>query len=147
MKNTSRKSNGSSKASKAKEPIEGPFDPTIEAQARKLSAQYRVVLQKGDGDGFVGTCLEIPTVFSTGKTANACVEATYKALTVAVATMLEAGVTPPQPLTERKRTEQMNVRLDGEEKLVLRSAAKRRGYRSASDYVRAVALRDARAQS
>lgn len=145
MKNTSRTSNGSSKARPANAPIEGPFDPAVANRAKKASADYRVVLQKGQGGGFVGTCLEIPTVFSTGKTPNACVEATYKALTVAVATMLEAGVAPPQPLTERKRTEQMNVRLDGEEKLVLRSAAKRRGYRSASDYVRAVALRDARA--
>lgn len=108
-----------------------------------MAGRYRVILRQDEKGGYLGTSLEIPTVFATRKSAGECVDAAYQALAVAVATMLEAGVTPPEPFVERKRTEQMNVRLDAEEKLRIREAAARSGYRSASDYVRAVALKEA----
>lgn len=69
------------------------------------------MLQPHERQGWMGTAVEIPTVFSSGKTPDKCVEATHKALAVAVATMLEAGIEPPEPLTTGKREEQMNIRL------------------------------------
>jgi predicted RNase H-like HicB family nuclease len=125
-------------------PKEGPFDPAIRDQAADIARQYHIMLEPHERLGWMGTAVEIPTVFSSGKTPDKCVEATQKALTVAVASMLEANVDPPEPLTTGRREEQMNVRLQPREKLILQQAAARQGFRSVSEYVRVVALRDAR---
>ena len=66
--------------------------------------------------------------------------ATREALAVAVATLLEAGDVPPPPASEGKRTEQVNVRLTPEEKLLLEEAARSRGFRGLGDFVRSSAL-------
>lgn len=124
-------------------PIEGPFEPKLLAQAKELAGSYHVVLESRGGSGLVGTSLEMPTVFAKGATADACVIATRQALTIAIASMLEAGAQPPRPYVEQRRAEQMNIRLDAREKMLLKQAAARHGFRSASDYVRVVALKDA----
>ena len=43
-----------------------------------------------------------------------------------------------------ERSEQMNIRLFAEEKALLEAAARKLGYRSISDYVRVIVLKDAR---
>jgi len=128
-------------------PITGAFDRRLLANARAVANRYRIMLNPNEKLGFVGSAIELPTVFSSGSTPDQCVQATREALVVAVASLLEAGVRPPAPLGEHKRQEQMNIRLDAEEKFLLREAAVRSGFRSASDYVRAIALRDARRAS
>lgn len=116
------------------------------AEGRDLARRCSVLVRRHKRLGYVGTVLEYPTVFSSGQGPEVCIESTYDALAAGIATMLDAGVTPREPFKEWNRTEQMNIRLDVEEKLLLRETALQRGYRSASDYVRVVALRDARQQ-
>lgn len=125
-------------------PIEGPFAGDILTRARQIAEGYHILLEPDGRRAFRGAVLEIPTVFAHGRSPDQCVAATREVAAVAIATMLEAGVEPPHAGAGPQRTEQMNVRLDPLEKIVLRQAAERGGYRSISDYVRAVALRDAR---
>lgn len=54
--------------------------------------------------------------------------------------MLEMGEKPPAPASEALRGVQLNIRLTYEEKLLLEAAARRDGFRSVSDFVRAAAL-------
>jgi predicted RNase H-like HicB family nuclease len=123
MRIMSRKSSVSSKKRRTEHvPLDRPIAPAILAAARDVARCYGVVVRPHDRLGFLGVGLEIPTVFSNGGSPAECTEATYEALTVAVATMLESGVRPPEPSAARRRTEQMNVRLSAEEKLQLREA-------------------------
>jgi hypothetical protein len=78
---------------------------------------------------------------SDGPTLPRCARSTLDATALAVATMLEAGDTPPPPAREGKRDQQINIRLSAEEKLALEGIAAREGFRSLSDFVRTVALR------
>jgi hypothetical protein len=75
-----------------------------------------------------------------GKTPDNCVQATRQALTTAVATLLESGQIPPSPASEHKRSEQINIRVTPEEKLLLEEAARSRGFRGIGDYVRSTTL-------
>ena len=59
---------------------------------------------------------------------------------VAVATMIESGQRPPQPASEGRRTEQVNVRLTAEEKLLFANAAMNLGFKGISDFIRNTAL-------
>lgn len=69
-----------------------------------------------------------------------CAKAVLEAAVAGIASMLEAGETPPRPAKEGKRDQQVNIRLTTEERLALESAASRAGFRSVSDYVRSAAL-------
>ena len=140
MTKNSMSKNGANKP----KPVEGPFDPILQAQARELADRYHIILEAASRGGYLGKALEMPTVISRGLTADACMSATRAALTVAIASLLEAGVAPPEPFSERRRAEQMNIRLDALEKMVLKQAAAKQGFRNISEYVRVVALRDAR---
>jgi hypothetical protein len=75
-----------------------------------------------------------------GKTPDECVRATRRSLMTAVATMLEKGQAPPAPAGEGKRTEQINIRVTPEERLILEEAARSRGFRGLGDYLRSTAL-------
>jgi predicted RNase H-like HicB family nuclease len=108
-------------------------------RAGAIAERYQIILQFEDGE-YYGRGLEMPYVMNDGKTPDACVRATREALTVAVATLLEAGEVPPAPASEGKRTEQVNVRLTPEEKLLLEEAARSRGFRGLGDFVRSTAL-------
>ncbi len=129
----SAKSKSSSKA------LERPFDATVLKRARAIAEQYQIILQFEDGE-YYGRGLEMPYVMNDGKTPDACVRATRESLTIAIATLLEAGDVPPAPASEGKRTEQVNVRLTPEEKLLLEEAARSRGFRGLGDFVRTTAL-------
>lgn len=135
----SAKSKSSSKVSKA------PFDVDILRRAKVIAGGYQLVLQSEDGM-YLGRGLELPGVMADGATPDACVEATRKALTVAVAYMIEAGQVPPAPAKEQKRTEQVNVRLTVEERATLEAAANRHGYRGVSDFVRQASMQAAGAE-
>lgn len=129
----SAKSKNSSKA------IDRPFDPATLRRAKSIAALYQIVLQFEDGE-YYGRGLEMPYVMNDGKTPDQCVKATRQSLATAVATLLERGETPPPPASEGKRSEQINVRLTTEEKLLLESAARSRGFKGLGDFVRATVL-------
>lgn len=75
-----------------------------------------------------------------GLTVEECVEQTMEATIGVIATMLELGESPPTPARAGKRDQQVNIRLTAEEKLQLEAAARREGFRSLSDFLRASGL-------
>ena len=129
----------SNKSKKSEIAVDRLFAATTLAEARKIAGQYQIVLSHEDGE-YYGHSLELPNVFGDGKTPTACVNNTLDATAIAVATMLEAGETPPLPAHEGKRTEQVNIRLSVEEKTIMESKAKQRGFRGLGDFIRTAAL-------
>jgi len=119
--------------------LAAPFGPEILDSAKRIAHAYDLVLRFED-DEWYGHALEYPEAMGDGKTEKACVRATRQALTVAVATMLEAGQTPPPAARQGHRSAQVNVRLTPEEKAVLESKAKARGFRGLSDFIRTTVL-------
>jgi predicted RNase H-like HicB family nuclease len=109
-------------------------------KAKKIAGSYRITIERHDRLGFIGSSLELPTVFADAKTPETCYEATQEALMVAVATMIERGQRPPQPASAKKRNEQVNVRLTSEEKTLLSNAASSLGFKGISDFLRNAAL-------
>ena len=133
----------SAKLKSSSKKIDRPFDPAILRRAREIAGSYQIILHFEDGLYF-GRGLELPTAMNHGKTPDECVRATREILTTAVAYMLESGQTPPSPASENKRTEQINVRLTPEEKLFLEEAARTKGFRGISDFVRSASLANAK---
>ena len=123
---------------KAKD-ISAPFDKGVLDAARRIVEAYDIVLRWED-DEWYGHALEYPEAMGDGKTPTACIKATQKSLVAAVATMIEGGETPPAPARQGVRNEQVNVRLTQEEKAVLETSAKQKGFRGLSDFIRAGAL-------
>ncbi|MCH7872300.1 MAG: type II toxin-antitoxin system HicB family antitoxin [Planctomycetes bacterium] len=121
--------------------IDRPFKPDILKRARQIARQYRLILEPEAEVGFIGRSIELPSVFADGESADDCVAATREALEVAVATMLESGVSPPAPSARGLRQAQVNIRMTAEEKLILEDAARRGGFRGVSDYIRSSVLR------
>lgn len=109
-------------------------------RAAKTAGAYRLVLEKDERVGYVGSSVELPSVFADGPTPDSCVEAIHQALTYAVATMIEGGQNPPAPASSEKRDVQLNVRLTAQEKFVLQETARRLGFKGVSDFVRIAAL-------
>ena len=109
-------------------------------KAKKMAADYRITLERNERLGFIGSSIELPTVFADAKTPDKCYKATQEALMVAVATMIECGQRPPQPSSAKKRTVQVNIRLTSEEKLLLANAAMSSGFKGISDFIRNSAL-------
>ena len=119
--------------------ISAPFDKGVLEAARRVVEAYDIVLRREDGEWY-GHALEYPEAMGDGKTPTACIKATQEALVAAVATMIEAGDTPPAPARQGVRSEQVNVRLTQEEKALLETSAKQKGFRGLSDFMRAGAL-------
>ena len=119
--------------------IDRPFDKSILARARAIVDQYKIIVEFEDGEWY-GHGLEFPTAYGDGKTVQAAVADTREALVTGVAYMLEEGQTPPPPAREGNRSVQVNVRLTPEEKAILESKAKVKGFRGLSDFVRATVL-------
>ena len=130
---TSVKSRSRSKA------IDRPFDPAILRRARKIAEQYQIVIHRED-DLYYGKALEFPGAMNHGSTPAECVENTIDIVMTGVAYLLEEGHTPPHPAIDERRDEQVNVRLSKLEKLTLEEAAKSRGFRGISDFIRATSL-------
>ncbi|MEN6450193.1 MAG: hypothetical protein ABFC96_06865 [Thermoguttaceae bacterium] len=127
------------KSKNAAKAIDRPFDPAILAKAAKIAGQYQVIVAC-EGGHWYGRGLELPGIHGDGKTVSRCVENTREALTAAVAYLIEEGQKPPTPATAQTRTTQVNVRLTAEEKVLLETAAKQKGFQGLSDFVRAAAL-------
>lgn len=119
--------------------IAGSFEPKIMDAARRIASSYDIVLRFEDGEWY-GHALEYPEAMGDGKTEAACVRATRQSLAAGVATMLEAGQTPPPAAREGIRSAQVNVRLTPEEKAVLESKASSKGFRGLSDFIRTTVL-------
>lgn len=116
-----------------------PFDPAILAQAKKIAADYEIVMWFEDGEWY-GRGLELPHTYGDGKTPAACIASVRQGLVVTVATMIEDGDRPPVPARTGERTEQINIRLTTSEKAMLENRSRAGGFRGISDYVRAAAL-------
>ncbi|MCE9555589.1 MAG: hypothetical protein K8T91_19750 [Planctomycetes bacterium] len=107
--------------------------------ARQIAEQYQVILGLDAGHWY-GRGLELPDVMADGRTADGCARAVREALTGAVAYLLERGDRPPTPARSGNRSQQVNVRLTTEEKLLLEQAARRKGFVGLSDFIRTVAV-------
>jgi len=136
----SRSSKNFSKSGAKSKVINKPFKESIVRKARKIVADYRIILERNERLGFIGSSVELPTVFADAKTPEKCYKAVQDALMVAVATMIECGQRPPQPASAGRRTEQVNVRLTAEEKLLFANAAMNLGFKGISDFIRNTAL-------
>ncbi|PKL46725.1 MAG: hypothetical protein CVV39_06840 [Planctomycetes bacterium HGW-Planctomycetes-1] len=123
-----------------KHKIDKPFNVSTLHKAEKITSQYRIILEKNEKLGFIGSSVELPGVFADAKTPEKCFKATEQALTIAVATMLENGQIPPLPASDEKRTVQVNVRLTAEEKMLISNAANNSGFKGVSDFIRSTTL-------
>lgn len=121
----------------------GSFAPGVWERARALAAKYQYVIVRDPEVGFLGRTVEMPFAMSEGTTLEACAANTFEATACGIAAMLENGESPPSPASEGKRDQQVNIRLTADEKSRLEHAARREGYRSVSDLIRAAALRAA----
>jgi len=70
----------------------------------------------------------LPNVHGDGKTVSQYVEDTRLAFAGWVAYLLEEGHKPPAPAQAGMRTAQVNVRLTAEEKVLLETTAKQKGF-------------------
>jgi predicted RNase H-like HicB family nuclease len=131
-----------SKKSSQRKVRKGPFATGVVAKARRITEQYQIVLSEEEGHWY-GRGLEMPSVFGDGATPSACLKSTRDALIGATAFLLEEGQRPPAPAREGARSEQVNVRLTADEKAILESTARRKGFKGLSDFIRAAALQDA----
>ena len=136
----SRNSKNSSKGVAKSKRLDRPFKESVLLKAKRIVADYRIILERNKRLGFIGSSVELPTVFADAKTPDKCYKAAKEALLVAVATMIECGQRPPQPASAKKRTVQVNVRLTSEEKLLLANAATNLGFKGISDFIRNTAL-------
>ena len=116
-----------------------PFDPAVLAQAKKIAADYEIVMWFEDGEWY-GHGLELPHTYGDGKTPAACIASVRQGLMATVATMLEDGERPPAAARTGERTEQVNVRLTAAEKALLERRSRAGGFKGISDYVRASVL-------
>jgi len=130
----------SSKSKTKPKGLNRPFKESVLRKAKKIVADYRITLERNDRLGFIGSSVELPTVFADAKTPDKCYKATQEALMVAVATMIESDQRPPQPSSAKKRTVQVNIRLTSEEKLLLANTAMNLGFKGISDFIRNSAL-------
>ena len=119
--------------------LDRPFDPAILAEARAIVADYQIVIAFEDGEWF-GHGLELPGAHGDGKTPQAAVADTRDAMIGMVAYMLEEGQRPPEPAREGHRSVQINIRVTPEEKAVLESRSRAKGFRGLSDFIRASVL-------
>jgi predicted RNase H-like HicB family nuclease len=109
-------------------------------KAREIAYGYKLTIERSDRLSYIGSSVELPTVFADGATPEKCYEATQEALSVAIAAMLEAGQAPPQSAAFMKRTTQVNVRLTHEEKAMIASAATKAGFKGLADFIRTTVL-------
>lgn len=129
-----------SKPSSAKKTGTRKSTAAIMRKAHDIARQYKLTIEKSESLGYIGSSVEIPTVFADGDAPDKCYQATQEALSVAVGAMLEAGQTPPQPAAFMKRTTQVNVRLTQEEKSMIAAAAARSGFKGLADFIRSTIL-------
>ena len=114
--------------------LEGAFGRANVAKAKELASGYHIILERSAELGYIGSSVELPTVFADDKDPGECVKAIQEALIYVVATMITSGRKPPS--SAKQRSVQVNMRLTPYEKLLLSSRAKSRGYKGVSDFLR-----------
>ena len=119
--------------------LDRPFARGILAKARQIVANYEIVVAFEDGQWY-GHGLELPGARGDGRTPQAAVADTREAMVGVVAYMLEQGQRPPEPAREGNRSVQINIRVTPEEKAVLESRSRSKGFRGLSDFIRASVL-------
>ena len=124
----------SDKSKKSAQAIDRPFPPAVLAKAKKIAGQYQVILACEDGHWY-GRGLELPSVHGDCKTVQQCVEDTREAFVGWIAYLLEEGQRPPTPAREAACTAQVNIRMTTEEKALLETTAKRKGFTGLSDFI------------
>lgn len=129
----------SAKTKHALQPDVRPFAPKHLKRARQIAEQYQILIRQEAGE-YYGQALELPGVMNDGKNSAECLEKTTDILTTAVATLLEEGQVPPLPTSDDRRDEQVNIRLTKLEKLTFEEAARSRGFRGLSDFMRAATM-------
>lgn len=117
-----------------------PLDAETIERARAIAEQYRLLLDVDEQGVHLVTAMEMPRVLASAKTLDECVRKSREMLTVAVASLLRAGKSPPLPSSVQRRDEQINIRVSSEEKVRLEAVARQNGFRSVSDYIRRRAL-------
>lgn len=125
------------------EPRESSFDATVLERARALANQYRIQLRqlkKKGGANYVAHALEVPTARAAAYTPDDAVAEVRRQAVLIVAEMMDEGRKPPFPAGDARRSEQVNVRLTMEEKMMLEDCARQEGFRGLSDYVRAAVV-------
>jgi len=137
MAKSNRSTSAKSRSSSAK--VDRPFDSAVLARARQIAEQYRIIVRR-EGDEYFGQAMEMPGAMNHGKTTAECVDNTIDIVTTTIAVMLERGEIPPLPASDELREEQVNVRLTKLEKLTFEEAARSRGFRGLSDFMRAATL-------
>lgn len=125
-------------SSKSKK-LNKPFNKSVLNTAMKIAEKYEVIISYEDGQWY-GRGVEMPNVFGDGKTPDECVKNTRKGLISTVAHLIEQGEVIPAPASEGKRTEQVNIRLTAEEKVILGASARSKGFQGLADFIRARAL-------
>ena len=113
--------------------LESAFGADTLVIAREIVAGYHITTERSDRPGFIGSSIELPTVFAEASTPSECYNAAEEALTGAVATMIECGQKPPQ---SSLRTEQASIRLTPYEKAWLSQRATDLGFKGVSDFIR-----------
>jgi predicted RNase H-like HicB family nuclease len=119
--------------------VDRPFDSAVLARARQIAERYRIIVRR-EGNEYYGQAMELPGAMNDGQTAGQCVDNTIGILTTTIAAMLERGEIPPPPASDERREEQVNVRLSKLEKLAFEEAARSRGFRGISDFMRAATM-------
>jgi predicted RNase H-like HicB family nuclease len=119
--------------------VDRPFDKAVLAKAKQIADQYQIVL-KFEDDEWYGHGLELPGARGDGKTAASAVADTSEALVTMVAYMIEEGQPIPTPACEGNRSVQINIRVTPEEKAVLESRSRSKGFKGLSDFIRTSVL-------
>ena len=132
----------STKHAESSDAIDRPFDPAVLENAKAIAWKYQIVLEPHEDCGYIGSALELPTVYSDAKTADECVAVVREALTAAVAYLIESGKTPPAPAKDQVRNKQLNIRVTETEQRRMKAAAKARGCSDVSEYVRTLITRN-----
>ncbi len=105
--------------------------------ARKALSTYTLVIEPDAQLSYIGWAKEFPTVFADGPTPEACVATLKFSLESALSAMVAEGLELPRPISEAKRTQQVNIRLTPYEKQLLMRDSAKRGFRGVSDLIRA----------
>lgn len=132
-----KKSSPTSRRGKA---LDRPFDADVLRQAQEIAGTYGFVVQPAAEVGYVGRVLEMPGVMADGPSPEECLLQLREAAVAAVATLLERGQAPPLSASQGRRTSQINIRVSEDEKILLEEAAKRKGFRGVSDFIRTTTL-------
>ena len=112
--------------------------PEFVARARPIAEKYQMIIWFEDGE-YYGRGVELPFTFGDGKTIEKCAKNTREGFIATVASILQDGQVPPAPVVDGYRDQQINIRLDSQEKLLLETKARQAGAAGISEYIRALA--------